>query len=324
MLPPGLATVTITGRWLHPDGTPRTGSIILTPTPAILTSATHGVLLLGPVVAELDESGAIEVEVLATDDPDVTPSGWTYRVVERWPGVASRAYPLSLPRAAPEVDLAAVAPAAAPDAGDYLIVTGPPGPAGDPGAEGPAGPEGPQGPQGEQGPEGPQGPPGEQGPQGEPGSEADAQEYTDTAISEHVAADDPHGDRAHAAATYATIVVVDTLTGTVATLQTDVNTIDGFVGDLLTRVQNIESGTAFLAAVNSVGQVLIHDAQLLVRGADFSPLHRLDGAANAIGFHGATPVTRQTITGSRSDGTALANLLTALATRGDIVDDTTE
>jgi hypothetical protein len=40
------------------------------------------------------------------------------------------------------------------------------------------------------------------------------------------------------------------------------------------------------------------------------------GAAGALGFYGATPVTRSAITGSRTDGTALANLLTTLASLG--------
>jgi hypothetical protein len=52
-------------------------------------------------------------------------------------------------------------------------------------------------------------------------------------------------------------------------------------------------------------------------------VHTLNGPANTIGFHGATPVGQATITGSRTDGTALASLLTALAARGDFVDNTT-
>lgn len=51
--------------------------------------------------------------------------------------------------------------------------------------------------------------------------------------------------------------------------------------------------------------------------------HTLDGDGNTLGFHGATPVAQQAVTGSRGDGTALANLLTALATLGLIVDGTT-
>ncbi|MFE0801089.1 hypothetical protein [Streptomyces sp. NPDC058812] len=51
--------------------------------------------------------------------------------------------------------------------------------------------------------------------------------------------------------------------------------------------------------------------------------HVLDGAADTVGFHGATPVAQQTVTGSCTDGTALANLLTALANVGLIVDGST-
>lgn len=49
-------------------------------------------------------------------------------------------------------------------------------------------------------------------------------------------------------------------------------------------------------------------------------VHTLDGAANTLGFHGATPVAKQTITGSRASGAALADLLTKLATVGLITD----
>lgn len=52
-------------------------------------------------------------------------------------------------------------------------------------------------------------------------------------------------------------------------------------------------------------------------------VHVLDGFANQVGFHGATPVGQATITGERSTGEALASLLTALGLRGDIVDTST-
>jgi hypothetical protein len=44
---------------------------------------------------------------------------------------------------------------------------------------------------------------------------------------------------------------------------------------------------------------------------------------NAVGFYGARPIARPKITGSRSDGTALANLLDKLEAMGLIVDNTT-
>ncbi|MGK9463924.1 hypothetical protein ACSLFT_28420 [Streptomyces sp. G6] len=57
-----------------------------------------------------------------------------------------------------------------------------------------------------------------------------------------------------------------------------------------------------------------------VAGLYGAAVHTLDPAGNTLGFHGAAPVAQQTVTGSRTDGTALANLLTALDALGLIVD----
>jgi peptidoglycan/xylan/chitin deacetylase (PgdA/CDA1 family) len=155
-LPPGLSTVTVTGTYLHPDGTAYSGRLVFRPEPGVLTSAAHGTLVIGDVEVVLDNNGQFTVSLLATDDPDVTPVGWTYRVTERWYDTPGRSYPLSLPAAAPTVDIADVAPTA-PSEGEYVVVTGPAGPAG------PEGLEGPEGPQGETGPAGPQPPLGSAG-----------------------------------------------------------------------------------------------------------------------------------------------------------------
>jgi hypothetical protein len=357
-LPPGLSTVTVTGTYKHPDGTALKGKILFTPEPAILTSAAHGTLLLGTVEAVPDMDGDISVTLLATDDPDVTPTGWTYRVQERWYDAPGRSYPLALPAAAPAVDLADVAPTA-PAAGEYVVVTGPAGPTG---AAGPTGPTGPAGPQ---------------GPAGEDGSNADAEAYTDAAIATHTAATDPHGDRAWGDAKFATLTAL----GTVNTAVTD---LDTFVQDCLTRVAAIEQGTAWLSGLQVAGNATVSGGNLTVTdftkgyrfrrdggaldleatGADLivsnwsgtgfngtqrsylrlsadaqniqvagrveyvdglygATRHVLDGAANSVGFFGATAVGRQTVTGSRTDGTALANLLTALEALGLIDDNTT-
>lgn len=52
-------------------------------------------------------------------------------------------------------------------------------------------------------------------------------------------------------------------------------------------------------------------------------VHTIDPDRNLLGFHGATPVGRQTVTGSRSGGSALTSLIAALANLGLIVDETT-
>lgn len=57
--------------------------------------------------------------------------------------------------------------------------------------------------------------------------------------------------------------------------------------------------------------------------ADSGAVHTIDGSGNRLGFHGATSVAQQTVTGSRASGAALASLLTALANVGLIVDGST-
>lgn len=69
-----------------------------------------------------------------------------------------------------------------------------------------------------------------------------------------------------------------------------------------------------LAAVSTTNA----DATLRLIGQGIGGV-RIDGA---VGF-GVAPIARQTITGSRSDGSALAALLSALQARGDITDGTT-
>ncbi|GAP46889.1 polysaccharide deacetylase family protein [Streptomyces azureus] len=233
-LPPGLSTVTVTGTYLHPNGTPYSGRLVFRPEPEVLTSAAHGTLVIGDVEVVLDNNGQFTVSLLATDDPDVTPVGWTYRVTERWYDTPGRSYPLSLPAAAPAVDLADVAPTA-PSEGEYVVVTGPAGPAG------PAGPEGPEGPQGDPGDPATnlvQSVNGEQGTVSLSAADvgADPAGTATVAVAGHVAAADPHGDRSWADSKFA--------------LGSTVSAIDGYLNDALNRVSAIEQGTAWLSALN--------------------------------------------------------------------------
>lgn len=215
---------------------------------------------------------------------------------------------------------------------------GPAGVAGATGPQGPAGADGATGPQGPAGPAGATGATGPQGPAGADGSDADAEAYTDAALATHAAdttaihgivdtsaletatgaqakvnthrdATDPHGDRSWAGGQFYPLA-----SGTA---------LDGYLGDLLARVAAVEGGTAFLAGLNVVGLSRIANAVLQVEGPAGAARHTLDGATNKIGLYGATPVTQQTVTGSRADGTALASLLTALGLTGAIVNNST-
>ncbi|MFF9034038.1 hypothetical protein ACF090_01010 [Streptomyces sp. NPDC014892] len=178
MLPEGIPTVRVTGRFLSPAGEPLTGQVVFR-APSLITFGAYDVILGGPVTAPLDSTGAFAVEVPATDAPGMNPSSWSYTVAEQLAGVSmNRVYQVLLPAEAPEVDLADIAPTN-PSTPNYVAVrgdsayevaveagfvgtvaqwlaslVGPRGVKGDTGATGPQGTAGPQGTQGTQGPAG--------------------------------------------------------------------------------------------------------------------------------------------------------------------------
>ncbi|PRH80884.1 phage tail protein [Streptomyces solincola] len=139
MLPSSIPTVTVTARYLTPDGKPMSGSVEFRP-PSLLTHSGADVFLGGPTLVPLDAEGRLRVVLPATDAEGFNPAVWTYQVTEKLAGIArNRAYQLALPAALPEVDLADLAPAD-PATPTYVAVPGPPGPRGDTGPAGPPGP----------------------------------------------------------------------------------------------------------------------------------------------------------------------------------------
>ena len=353
--PPGVETVTLTGHQTLADGNGRPLPVHIRPVPRRVVSATHGVVIDNDlVIVRPAADGQWTVTLLATDAAACVPTGWTYRVE-----TGGDAIHISLPAALGSIDIAALTPAGA-DTGDYVLVPGPPGPAGLSAyqvavANGFVGTEA----------------------QWLASLQTDADAYTDAAVAAHAGAADPHADRAYANSTFATITVVNNLNNTVITL-------NGFMDDIFARLAAIEQGTAFLAGVNSTGNVTVTGGDLQINGtgkayrfrrggggldyegagadllfsmwenANFSGAQRsydryspaeltaqhagkrefvdalygatrhvIDGTANQTGWYGAAPVGRQNVTGSRADGTALVSLLTALANLGWITDNTT-
>ncbi|QBZ73388.1 minor tail protein [Streptomyces phage Heather] len=146
-LPPSIETVKVHGHYRGPDGRGLQGTVTFTG-PGLLTFPDADLFIAGPVVARLDEFGAFEVTLPATDNEGMNPSDWSYTVKENLTGVTgARTFALLLPKDTAEIDLADVAPAD-PLTPNYVPVPGPqgePGPQGvkgDPGATGPAGANG--------------------------------------------------------------------------------------------------------------------------------------------------------------------------------------
>lgn len=109
----GLQTVALFAQYSHADGSACLGTVTFTPEPSAVAAAGSGITILGPIVATPDEAtGQFTIHLLATDAAGVTPSGWTYTVVESWRDgtVPRQPFSITLPAASPTADLAALAP----------------------------------------------------------------------------------------------------------------------------------------------------------------------------------------------------------------------
>lgn len=182
-------------------------------------------------------------------------------------------------------------------------------------------------------------------------------------LQAHTLVPDPHGDRAYADDKFAVQLDVDALTTRVLNLETGSTPVTGVnsvgpvtvSGSSLTVTDDAKgyrfrvdgaaldleatgadlilsnwSGTDFDGVQRSYDRYSADALNVQHAGRrEFvaalygQVVHTIDPDGNRLGFHGATPVARQTVTGSRSDGTALASLLTALANLGLIVDEST-
>lgn len=186
-LPSNVGYGTVTGRFIlayadsadsgqEPDGVPAKGSVFFTASPIFIKDVTGATgtpvtILPATVEAVLNTDGYIEgypgdngIRLVATDDADLNPTGWTWRADFRLTDqdgtvVSIPSFSFSLPQGT-TVDLTTLSPVPSADGTFYL--TGP---------AGPAGPEGPEGPQGEIGPQGPQGDPGLDGADGTNGAD---------------------------------------------------------------------------------------------------------------------------------------------------------
>ncbi|MGW1261193.1 hypothetical protein ACWD7Y_04430 [Streptomyces drozdowiczii] len=137
-LPAGVPSVRLTGRFIAPDGTPLTGKITFAP-PMVVTMPDADTIANTVATVEItkEDAGRFEVNLIATDAPGMSPSGWTYLVTEKLAGAQMRQYHIMLPQrlGSDGVDLADLAPAS-PYSGRYLPVVGPTGATGAQGAPG--------------------------------------------------------------------------------------------------------------------------------------------------------------------------------------------
>jgi hypothetical protein len=166
-----MATVTVDARDVNG---PKRGSLVLVPQVTFLQFPGDDVIYLPERVSTPLVDGRASVEVIASQQPDATPSSFQWKA---WVQTGSFPYPVIYLDAVGTVDLADVLPVDPVPPSIYIPTEGvgppgepgPPGPSGPPGEPGPTGAPGAQGPQGVQGDPGLTGAQGPQGVQGDPG-----------------------------------------------------------------------------------------------------------------------------------------------------------
>lgn len=116
--PAGADTITLTGTVLVPlGGTANGGQIVFTPS-ARLVDSTNDTIYSGSTAVALDTDGSFSVELLLTDSTDLEPTGWVWQVEEKPSNGPDTAYTIELTDdMAPAVDLADVAPVSGPGGG---------------------------------------------------------------------------------------------------------------------------------------------------------------------------------------------------------------
>ncbi|MEU1816092.1 hypothetical protein ABZ543_12975 [Streptomyces roseifaciens] len=141
----GIAMVNLTGRYVDPQQKPLKGKISFTP-PMVLTLPDQSTISECSTTVTLDQNGSFSIFLIATDNPGMSPYGWTYKVVEQIdcgggmsqpgsPPAPMRQFNIFLPSNPSVVDISKLAPVS-PYSGQYLPVVGPQGP---PGQRGPQG-----------------------------------------------------------------------------------------------------------------------------------------------------------------------------------------
>lgn len=90
-IPVDYGTGIVTGTFTDTSGDPVVGTVSFTPSASRLVG-TGAVILSEPVVVELDAGGSLSVTLPASDDPNVNPTDFTYRVDETFIGVVGSTY----------------------------------------------------------------------------------------------------------------------------------------------------------------------------------------------------------------------------------------
>lgn len=114
--------VPVRGSYVYLNGTPVNGQLKFKGKVLAVSTATDTIILPTELTAALVD-GQFLVMLPATDDPNITPNGWTYTVEEKFPG--GRTFDIEVPISAKAtgVDLSKIAPAPPSGGGPTAFVT---------------------------------------------------------------------------------------------------------------------------------------------------------------------------------------------------------
>lgn len=121
-LPTEYDTVNVFRDYTFLDGTVPTGTVEFAGKVRARALSSGRTILPTSIIAQIDADGHISVNLPATDDPDISPNGWTYTVTEKFTGKGSSAgqtFELAVPISAKGsgIDLGQYSPAT-PASGD--------------------------------------------------------------------------------------------------------------------------------------------------------------------------------------------------------------
>jgi hypothetical protein len=109
--PTNWTKVTVTGKYIDLDGNPLTGTVSFVPAnvPALVDAGLLTVIFPKTLQATLDSNGAFSIQLPATNDPDIAPTGFTYTVNETF-GNYYRTYSISVPYDSAPLDISTILP----------------------------------------------------------------------------------------------------------------------------------------------------------------------------------------------------------------------
>lgn len=123
-LTPNLSTVTVGGQFVDVSGAAIAGQVKFTPRTILTDSAANQIIVPKTITVDLDANGAFTTVLPATDDPDVVPTGFTYRVEEAFTG--GRTYDIALtanPSTQNLADLVPAVPSGSTEATTYVLLS---------------------------------------------------------------------------------------------------------------------------------------------------------------------------------------------------------